>query len=134
MQSGTTSININRIYNPIKQGKDHDPKCIFIKKWVPEIKNYPDNFIHEPWLMEKFNKEEYSKSAYIKPIVDILLTTKIARRKIQEIKYREGYLDISKQIYMKHGSRKKLAIKRAHNHKKNNLKVKELQHELKLDL
>ena len=29
MQSGTTSINVNRIYNPIKQGKDHDPKGTF---------------------------------------------------------------------------------------------------------
>ncbi len=134
MQSGTTSININRIYNPIKQGKDHDPKCIFIKKWVPEIRNYPENFIHEPWLMEKFNKEVYTKSEYIKPIVDILLTTRIARKKIQEIKQKEGYLDISKQIYLKHGSRKKLAKKRAHNPKKINKKEKELQYELKLDL
>ena len=134
MQSGTTSINVNRIYNPIKQGKDHDPKCIFIKKWVPEIKNYPDNFIHEPWLMEKFNKEEYSKSEYIKPIVDIFLTTKIARKKIKEITQKEGYLDISKNIYLKHGSRKKSVKNRSNNSKKINLKEEKPQYQLKLDL
>ena len=134
MQSGTTSINVNRIYNPIKQGKDHDPKGTFIKKWVPEIKYYPENFIHEPWLMEKFNKEEYSKSEYIKPIVDIFTTTKTARKKIQEITQKEGYWDISKQIYLKHGSRKKSAINKSHNQKKINLKEKELQYELTLDL
>ena len=80
MQSGTTSININRIYNPIKQGKDHDPKGTFIRKWIPEIKDYPDDFIHEPWLMEKFNSSLYSNSKYTKPIIDLLQTTKIARK------------------------------------------------------
>ena len=44
---------------------------------------------------------------YIKPIVDILQTTKIARKKIKEITQKEGYWDISKKIYLKHGSRKK---------------------------
>ena len=135
MQSGTTSININRIYNPIKQGKDHDPNGDFIKKWVPEIKNYPDNFIHEPWLMEKFNSREYANSEYIKPIIDLLKTTKHARKKMQEITQKDGYWDISKGIYKKHGSRRK-PIKKIKNHpKKINLKPKrELQYELNLEL
>ena len=33
MHSGTTGINSIRIYNPVKQGIDHDPKGIFIKKY-----------------------------------------------------------------------------------------------------
>ena len=135
MQSGTTSININRIYNPIKQGKDHDPNGDFIKKWVPEIKNYPDNFIHEPWLMEKFNSREYANSEYIKPIIDLLKTTKHARKKIQEITQKDGYWDISKGIYKKHGSRRKPINKIKNHPKKINLKPKrELQYELNLEL
>ncbi len=134
MQSGTTSININRIYNPIKQGKDHDPKGTFIRKWVPEIKDYPENFIHEPWLMERFNLSKYSNSKYTKPIIDIIQTTKIARKKIQEITQKEGYWDISKEVYLRHGSRKKSPKNRPHNQKKINLKEKELQYELTLDL
>ena len=135
MQSGTTSININRIYNPIKQGKDHDPNGDFIKKWVPEIKNYPDNFLHEPWLMEKFNSREYANSEYIKPIIDLLKTTKYARKKMQEITQKDGYWDISKGIYKKHGSRRKPINKIKNHPKKINLKPKrELQYELNLEL
>jgi len=135
MQSGTTSININRIYNPIKQGKDHDPKGNFIRKWVPEIKLYPDNLIHEPWLMEKFNSSAYSSSKYTKPIIDLLQTTKIARKKIQEITEKEGYWDISKEVYLKHGSRRKPLIKRKNFPKKRDFKLKEEhQYELNLEL
>ena len=133
MQSGTTSININRIYNPIKQGKDHDPKGNFIRKWIPEIKHYPENFIHEPWLMEKFNSRMYSNSKYKKPIIDLFQTTKIARKKIQEITQKEGYWDISKEVYLKHGSRRKPFNKKKKDPKKRNLKPKkELQYELNL--
>ena len=121
MQSGTTSINTNRIYNPIKQGKDHDPKGRFIKKWVPELKKVTDTFIHEPWLLSKFNNEEYSKLEYIKPIVDISKTSREAREKIKEITQKKGYWDISKKIYLKHGSRKKKVINKRP--KKSNNKI-----------
>jgi len=133
MQSGTTSINTNRIYNPIKQGKDHDPKGKFIKKWVPELRNVPDNFIHEPWLLSKFNSEEYAKLEYIKPIVDIPKTSREARKKILEITKKSGYWDISKKIYLKHGSRKRTAMKAKP--KKSNYKTKkEIQYELNLEI
>ena len=133
MQSGTTSINTNRIYNPIKQGKDHDPKGEFIKKWVPELKDLSDNFIHEPWLLGKFNCEEYAKIDYIKPIVDITKTSKEARKNILEITQKDGYWDLSKKIYLKHGSRKKSTLNRRpkiSTHKKQ----KEIQYELNIGL
>ena len=131
MQSGTTSINTNRIYNPIKQGKDHDPQGKFIKKWIPELKDISLNFIHEPWLLSKFNKEEYEKINYIRPIIDIPSSTKTAKKKIQEITKKDGYWDISKAIYLKHGSRKR--FRKNKDNKKIISKEKEIQYELKLD-
>ena len=49
MQSGSTSINTIRIYNPIKQGLDHDPDGVFIRRWCPELANVPALHLHEPW-------------------------------------------------------------------------------------
>ena len=51
MQAGVTGINALRVYSVTKQAKDHDPTGEFIKAWVPELRNAPVKYIHEPWLM-----------------------------------------------------------------------------------
>ena len=51
MQAGETGINTLRIYNPVKNSKEHDPDGEFIKKWVPELANLDTPFVHEPYLM-----------------------------------------------------------------------------------
>ena len=63
MQSGVTGINTLRIYNPIKQSYDQDPKGEFIKKWVPELDNVPEAWIHEPWKMS--NGTQKKSKCYI---------------------------------------------------------------------
>jgi len=131
MQSGPTSIYTNRNYTPFKQGIDHDPQGKFIKKWIPELKDISLNFIHEPWLLSRFNQEEYEQINYIRPIIDIPNSAKTAKKKIQEITKKDGYWDISKEIYLKHGSRKRL--RKNINNKKTVSKEKEKQYELKLD-
>lgn len=40
-----------RIFNPVTQGKKFDSKGTYIRKYVPELKNVPDAYLHEPWLM-----------------------------------------------------------------------------------
>lgn len=50
MQAGCTGMNTIRIYNPIKQGLDHDPEALFIKKWVPELASLSCELAHQPWL------------------------------------------------------------------------------------
>ena len=51
MQAGVTGINALRVYSVTKQAKDHDPMGEFIKAWLPELRNVPMKYIHEPWLM-----------------------------------------------------------------------------------
>ena len=51
MQAGTTGINAMRVYNVTKQGNDQDPNGDFIRKYVLELRNVPNEYIHEPGKM-----------------------------------------------------------------------------------
>jgi deoxyribodipyrimidine photo-lyase len=81
MQAGETGINMLRIYNPIKNSYEHDPDGEFIKKWVPELRDLPRAFVHEPYKMtyldQKFNDFEIGIN-YPKPIVNMERTRKFA--------------------------------------------------------
>lgn len=57
MQAGTMGVNTVRIYNPIKQGYDHDPDGAFIREWVPELRKVPAKLIHEPWKMSSMEQQ-----------------------------------------------------------------------------
>lgn len=38
-----------RIFNPILQGEKFDKQGQYVRKWVPEIAELPDNLLHKPW-------------------------------------------------------------------------------------
>ena len=40
MQAGIVGINQMRVYNPTKQLIDQDPKCQFVKRWLPELRRF----------------------------------------------------------------------------------------------
>mgnify|MGYP005846432765 FL=1 len=59
MQAGTSGPNSVRVYNPVKQSQDHDPEGVFIKQWVPELRNIPAEQIHEPWALSSMEQQMY---------------------------------------------------------------------------
>lgn len=64
--TGVDSQPYFRFFNPWNQTKEHDPDCIFIKKWIPELKNVENKDIlnwNESWI-------KYPNIKYPKPIVD----------------------------------------------------------------
>ena len=44
-----------RIFNPILQGEKFDRNGEYVRKWVLELKNVPDKFIHKPWELKNEN-------------------------------------------------------------------------------
>ncbi len=101
MQSGTTGINAIRIYNPIKQSQDHDSKGQFIKEWIPELRDMPEQFIHTPWEAPMLLND------YPLPVVDEKTSRKKAVEKLYQLRKSQQFKSTAKAIYQKHGSRKR---------------------------
>lgn len=70
---GTDAQPYFRVFNPFKQGEDYDPDGEYIRKYVPELSDVPDEYIHRPHEMPKEVQEEAGcviGEDYPEPIVD----------------------------------------------------------------
>ena len=109
MQSGTTGINTIRIYNPIKQGQDHDPDGQFIRRWLPELRAVPAVHLHEPWTMTPALQERIGCVLglhYPLPIVEPTAAARQARQRIWAQRQQPGFKELAGAINQKHGSRR----------------------------
>ena len=100
MQSGTTAINTLRIYNPVKQGRDHDPAGSFIRRWLPELASLPDAFLHEPWRWEGLRGLHYPP-----PVVDPAAAAARARETLWALRRDPGHAARAAVIAERHASR-----------------------------
>jgi deoxyribodipyrimidine photo-lyase len=101
MQSGTTGINTVRLYNPIKQGMDQDPQGVFIRRWVPELADWPAALVHEPWL----DPARCHACNYPMPVVDLKAALARARERLWAVRQDAPARAESQRVYQRHGSR-----------------------------
>lgn len=47
--SGADAAPYFRIFNPIMQGEKFDPEGGYVRRWVPELAQLPNKYIHKPW-------------------------------------------------------------------------------------
>lgn len=62
--TGTDAQPYFRIFNPVSQSKKFDSDGAFIRSWIPELRDVPDQYIHEPWAMSQ------PPADYPMPIID----------------------------------------------------------------
>ena len=100
MQSGESGINTLRIYNPIKQGRDHDKQGDYIREWVEGLADCPAPQIHEPW-------KTGCAPDYREPLVDHAVAVKAARSAIYELRRRPEVRAEAQAVLERHGSRRR---------------------------
>ncbi len=71
--TGTDAAPYFRIFNPVTQGMKFDPHGKYIRTWVPELANVPEEYIHQPWRMSQEDQNRYHCRIgidYPAPIID----------------------------------------------------------------
>ncbi|MFZ6848770.1 FAD-binding domain-containing protein [Undibacterium sp. RuRC25W] len=108
MQSGTTGINIPRIYNPIKQASDHDPHGHFVRRWLPAMRRVPDTWLFEPWRMPPDVQRACGVEVGVDipmPVVDLESATREAKARLFAVRGQPQVRAAKRAIVEKHGSR-----------------------------
>ena len=103
--SGADAAPYFRIFHPVTQGERFDPEGIYIRKWVPELKNVPAHLIHEPWKMSLLEQSFYEVMIgkdYPFPIVDIEETRKTASEKVWSFRKTKEVKTEALRIVKKH--------------------------------
>jgi deoxyribodipyrimidine photo-lyase len=79
--TGTDAAPYFRIFNPVSQGEKFDPDGVYVRRYVPELRNVPANYIHAPWMMPRSEQTRARcviGQDYPAPIVD----HKLARERV----------------------------------------------------
>lgn len=66
--NGTDAAPYFRIFNPWTQQMNYDENCLYIKKWIPELKHVPNEDIHN-WH-SAYGKHLKKGVQYFKPMIN----------------------------------------------------------------
>jgi deoxyribodipyrimidine photo-lyase len=78
-----------RIFNPVLQGEKFDKQGDYVRRWVPELANLPDKYLHQPWAAKQdvlMDANVVLGKDYPKPIVDHATARQAALDAYEQIK------------------------------------------------
>jgi len=87
--SGADAAPYFRIFNPILQGEKFDKNGEYTLKWVPELKNFPKEYLHKPWELERKYQDQINVvigKDYPHPIVNHEAARNSALQAFQSLK------------------------------------------------
>ncbi len=62
-----TDSRFNRTYNMVLQARRHDPRGAYVRRYVEELADVDDAYVHEPWLLPE---DDFNALGYPRPMVD----------------------------------------------------------------
>ncbi|MGV9290820.1 cryptochrome/photolyase family protein [Streptomyces sp. NPDC003719] len=63
-----TDTRPHRVLNPVVQGRRFDPRGTYVRRWVPELRDVEDRFVHEPWRLPEDRRAGLD---YPGPLIDL---------------------------------------------------------------
>lgn len=81
--SGADAAPFFRVFNPVLQGEKFDKEGDYVRRWVPELVQVPQKYVHKPWELPK---SEFNALDYPAPLVDLKLSRQAALEAFAKIK------------------------------------------------
>ena len=97
MQAGVVGFNSVRVYSPHKQLVDQDPRCRFVKRWVPELRDATIEAIR--------HHHEEPVPGYRPPVVEFAARSREMKDLIFATRAAQSPADTA-AVYRRHGSRR----------------------------
>ena len=104
MQAGVIGFNTLRVYSPKKQFLDHDPNGVFVRKWIPELR--------DSTTVEIAEAENHSIPGYEPAIICLSSQAKVMKDRIYEVRRSADGKRATKGVLQSHGSRKRMKPKK----------------------
>jgi deoxyribodipyrimidine photo-lyase len=79
--TGTDASPYHRVFNPVTQGKRFDPDGEYVRRWVPELRDVPARYVHEPWTSPDGVPEGYPE-----PVVDHAHERRVALDRYEQVR------------------------------------------------
>jgi deoxyribodipyrimidine photo-lyase len=80
--TGTDAQPWFRIFNPVSQGRRFDPEGSYVRRYLPELRNVDEDYVHAPWLAPSPPPD------YPPPVVDHAERRAEALRRFEAVKRR----------------------------------------------